>query len=268
MDLPKELAEKLDFSHGKKFRKEILQLFGSSVHHTLATPSGSFFLLVTFRQYTFRLTEDSVAFALASCLGGAPAGFHVQYQSDRHFCFSMANKAVGFHVYSLRRFISDHFDAYFHLWRDGSANWEREKRLWELEQQKQWTEVMNKRQKRKAKSSKRVTFASSPVYIPRRISSPEPKPVDSLLFGQFKVQIPLDAGKIVVRSFGSVSKSIDPCSSEDLIFETSCNAESIVVISGSTFGKVVTPSLKLFKMFEFWPYGPFLLWARTVQELL
>ena len=116
-----DLAKKLDFSHGKKFRKEILH-FGSSVHHTLATPSRSFFLLVTFRGYTFRLTEESVAFALASCLGGAPAGFHVQYQSDRHFCFSVANKAVGFHVYSLRRFIGNHFDAYFHLWRDGSTN--------------------------------------------------------------------------------------------------------------------------------------------------
>jgi hypothetical protein len=101
MDLPEELLRKLDFSHEKKFQKEILQLFGSSVHHTLATPSGSFFLLVTFRRYTFRLTEESVAFALASCLGGAPAGFHVQYQSERHFHFSVANKAVGFHVYSL-----------------------------------------------------------------------------------------------------------------------------------------------------------------------
>lgn len=126
MDLPEELAKKLDFSHGKNFRKEILQLFGSSVHHTLATPSGSFFLLVAFRRYTFCLTEDSVAFALASCLGGAPAGFHVQFQSERHFQFSVANKVVGFHVYSLRRFIADHFDAYFHLARWISKLGERE----------------------------------------------------------------------------------------------------------------------------------------------
>ena len=101
MDLSENLARKLDFSHGKRFRKEIEQLFVSKVHHTLATPSGSFFLLVTFRRYTFGLTEESVAFALASCLGGAPAGFHVQYQSEHLFCFSVANKAVGFHLYSL-----------------------------------------------------------------------------------------------------------------------------------------------------------------------
>lgn len=122
MDLLVELAKKLDFSHGRKFRKEVLQLFGSSVHQVESSPIGSFFLLVTFRHYTFRLTEDFVVFALASCLGGAPTGFHVQYLSDRHFRFSVANKQVGFHVYNIRRFIGDCFDAYFHLWRDGSTD--------------------------------------------------------------------------------------------------------------------------------------------------
>jgi hypothetical protein len=164
MDLPEELARKLDFSHGKKFRKEILQLFGSSVHHTLATPAGSFFLLVTFRRFAFRLTEESVAFALASCLGGAPAGFHVEYQSDRHFRFSVpvANRAVGFHVHSLRRFIGDHFDAYFHLWRDGTANWEKEKRLWDLEQEREWSEVMSRSKKTQSQILKESDFCLVP----------------------------------------------------------------------------------------------------------
>lgn len=67
MDLLEELEAKLDFSHGKKFRKEILQLFGSSVHHTSASPSRSFLLLAAFRHYTFCLSEESVTFALASC---------------------------------------------------------------------------------------------------------------------------------------------------------------------------------------------------------
>jgi len=52
-------------------------------------------------------------------------------------------------------------------------NWEKEKCLWELEQQKEWTEVMTKCQKRKAKCSKRVTFAPSPVFSPRKTSSPD-----------------------------------------------------------------------------------------------
>jgi hypothetical protein len=51
----------------------------------LASPSGSFFLLDAFRRFTFCLDENSVAFALASCLGGAPVGFHVKFQSERHF---------------------------------------------------------------------------------------------------------------------------------------------------------------------------------------
>src|SRR5438552_1168398 len=76
MDSLPDLAEKLDFSLGLKFQKEMNQLFRSSVHHPSSSPSGSFFLLVTFRRFTFRLTEDSVALALQSCLGGSGPGFH------------------------------------------------------------------------------------------------------------------------------------------------------------------------------------------------
>jgi hypothetical protein len=76
---------------------------------------------------------------------------------------------VGFHVHSLRRFIGDHFDAYFHLWRDGTANWEKEKRLWDLEQEREWSEVMSRSKKRKAKSSKKVTFASSQFTFPANL---------------------------------------------------------------------------------------------------
>jgi hypothetical protein len=220
MDLPAELAAKLDFSHGKKFRKEVLQLFGSSVHHVEATPSGSFFLLVTFRRFTFRLTEDSVAFALASCLGGAPAGFHVHFLSDRHFRFSVANKSVGFHVYNLRRFIGNHFDAYFYLWSNGAAHWEREKRLWELEQEKEWSKVLSRSQKRIAKSNKKVCFA--PTASQRSaFKHPEVQPA-SLFFGQFKVPIPDQIP--AKQSFGSFTRS-DPASSsgEHLNVEKACS---------------------------------------------
>lgn len=228
MDLPEELSRKLDFSHGKKFRKEILQLFGSSVHHTLATPSRSFFLLVVFRCYTFHLTEDSVAFALASCLGGAPAGFHVQFQSDRHFRFSVANKAVGFHVYSLRRFIGDHFDAYFHLWHDGTPNWEREKRLWELEQEKEWSKVMSKAQKRKAKSDKRVSFASSPMYYRRKPPLERVKSSNVILFGQFQVDLNAHSGDSATPNSQLPVHADRPCSSVHLNFESTCKASEIL----------------------------------------
>lgn len=149
-----------------------------------------------------------MAFALASCLGGAPAGFHVSYQSERHFHFSVANKAMGFHVYALRHFIGNHFDAYFHLWQDRAANWEREKHLWEQEHQKEWTEVLSKAEKHKAKSSKRVTFASRLVFIPTKSSPSAPK---FLVFGQFLAQVPQNSKADSIMKFGSVPRS---CSSE------------------------------------------------------
>jgi hypothetical protein len=38
---------------------------------------------------------------------------------DRHFRFSVASKHVGFEVCNLRRIVTEYFDVYFHLWRDG-----------------------------------------------------------------------------------------------------------------------------------------------------
>jgi hypothetical protein len=148
MDVPSDLVSKLDFSPGIIFREDVLRRFGASVHHPSSNPEGSFILLATFRRYTFRLTESSVSFALATCLGGSPAGFHVQFLSERHFRFSVSCKKVGFHVYGLRRFIGSSFDVYFHLWNNGVPHWEREKRLWEIEQEKEWTKLKSKRQKR------------------------------------------------------------------------------------------------------------------------
>lgn len=190
------LVKNWDFSHGRKFQNEVLNKFKSSVHHPFSSPHGSFFLLAVFRRYTFRLTEDSVSMALHSCLGGTPAGFHVIQESDRHFRFSVASKSVGFLVYSLKRIITDHFDIYFHLWRDGGANWVRERKLWFQEEEEKWTRVSY--QKRK-KHSKRVSFArtlnqSSPTKKskPSELESvikigsfycPFPSPTKKLIFG-------------------------------------------------------------------------------------
>src|SRR5438105_4586235 len=129
-----DLVEKFDFSHGLKFQKEISQLFGSTIHHPSSSPVGSFFLLVTFRRFTFRLNEESVALALQSCLGGSGPGFHVCFLKDWHFWISIASKAVGFHIYkTLTRFIGSNFDVYFHLWNSGGANCIRDERLWQSE---------------------------------------------------------------------------------------------------------------------------------------
>ena len=146
-----DLIDRLDFNLGLEFQEEIRERFGSPVHHPLPTPDGSFLLLVTFWRFLFHLTEESVALALQSCLGGCAANFHVRFLSNNHFHFSVFSKPVGFQIYKLRRVITSSFDAYFHLWNNGTRHWEREKRAWELEQEKEWTTVLSKSAKRELK---------------------------------------------------------------------------------------------------------------------
>jgi hypothetical protein len=70
--------------------------------------------------------KSFVSIALHAVLGGSPTGFHITCIKDHHFWFSVASKLVIFSIYELKRIITKHFDVYFHLWRDGSANWFKE----------------------------------------------------------------------------------------------------------------------------------------------
>ena len=94
--------------------------------------------------------------ALQSCLDDSAHGFHITFQSNHHYHFSVANKNVGFMVYGLRRFIGKSFDVYFHLWHNGTPNWEREKRLWEEKQASEWIKVMSKKSKRDLRRANNV----------------------------------------------------------------------------------------------------------------
>jgi hypothetical protein len=96
------------------------------VHHPSCSSSGSFFLLVVFRQSSFHLSEESVGMALHSVLGGSPGGFHITCVQPCHFRFSIASKAVG-SLDRAKMFITTaNFDVYFRLWRDEGANWQKE----------------------------------------------------------------------------------------------------------------------------------------------
>ena len=119
-----QLVKDGDFSPGKRFQVEVLHKFSSSVHHPSSSSDGSFFMLVVFQRYLFRLTEELVAMTIHCCLGGSPTGFHVTYLQDQHFRFFVASKHVGLLVRALKRITTDHFDIYFHMWHDGGDNWE------------------------------------------------------------------------------------------------------------------------------------------------
>lgn len=134
---------------GLKFQAKVRRNTNKAVHHTSSSKLGSFSLLAVFRRYTFRLTEESVSIALHACLGGSPAGFHVSLIKDRHFKFEVSSKEVGFMFCDLKRVITEHFDVYFHLWRDGGANWIREKKQWNIEEEQSWTKVSYEKKQKK-----------------------------------------------------------------------------------------------------------------------
>lgn len=136
----------LDFSVGEHFEK-LLRSLGRKVHEP-SRKGNVFFLLATFRRYLFQLNENSVALVLQSCLGGSASQFQVEYQSHNHFRFTVSCKQVGFSIYNPRRIIGSSFDVYFHLWSNGAPIWEREKRIWEAEEAKRWTEVVSKQGKK------------------------------------------------------------------------------------------------------------------------
>jgi len=207
-----DLVGRLDFNPGKDFQDEVYHRFGSTVHFN-SSPSGSFFLLATFRRFLFRLTEESIALTLQSCLGGSADKFHVKFLSTNHFRFSVASKHVSFLIYKLRRVISSSFDVYFHLWNNGTAHWEREKRAWEIEQEKEWTTVLSKSAKRQAKAKakdqnpvpKKVRFAQPLVQYPRHV----------IQFGAFRLVV-VETKVPPANIFGSRTnpgRSVLPCSS-------------------------------------------------------
>lgn len=145
-------------------------------------------MLAVFRRYTFRLDEATVSQALFSVLGGSSTCFHVRRESERQFRFSVASKAVGYMVYNLRRVIARHFDVYFHLWRDGGADWRRDQASWEKEEEDHWTVVTSKQSK---KMAKKVSFAN-PLKQGSLPSKFKPAlPATSIQFGAFNCSINL-----------------------------------------------------------------------------
>jgi hypothetical protein len=90
-----------DFSPGLAVEEQVRRRFGSSVHFSPSPGSKEFFLVVSFSSASFVLSEDSVGWALQSCIGGSQRGFNVFQLSDRRFRFSVASNKVGHFIYGL-----------------------------------------------------------------------------------------------------------------------------------------------------------------------
>jgi hypothetical protein len=157
---------------------------------TSPSPDGSFFPLATFQRLLFRLTEESVALALESCLGGRVVDFHIKLLSNNHFQFSVFPKDVGLQISKLRRVITNSFDIYFHIWRNGTTNWAKEKRAWEIEQEKEWTYVLSKKTK---KSLKKQAAIPKWVLFVDVLEQPPKKQSVEFTFGSFTSRFHLDS---------------------------------------------------------------------------
>jgi hypothetical protein len=183
-----KLVSNWSFNRGQEFEAHVFSKFRSSIHHPSSSSHGAFHLLAIFRSFMFCLLEASVSLALHAALGGTPAGFHVTFIKDRHFQFSVASRHVGFTVRDLKRITTEHFDVYFHLWRDGGTDWFWEWGLWQQEEAASWHEVL--RRKRKSGSSKRVSFAQQLVLDSPKIKSSPQELNSSIMFGDFSCNIP------------------------------------------------------------------------------
>jgi hypothetical protein len=143
----------------------------------------------------------SVGMALCSIIGGSSGGFHLVCVKPCHFRFSVTSKAVGFLVRALKRITTMNFDVYFHLWRDGGANWQRELHDWEDEEERQWTLVT----KKKSPKAKHVRF-SSPIKLPSPILKKSPVlGISNIKFGSFSCQLQNPPLPAVDRSTASPS---------------------------------------------------------------
>lgn len=118
------------------------------------------------------------------------------------FNFVVSSKSVGFMVYELKRVISEQFDIYFHLWRDGGANCVSEEE-WHLEEEQSWTKVAYEKRKAKTKSkdAKKVQFCEkivqdSPVSksVPRE--SNVASSVQTIKFGSFVCNLKSSNGSV------------------------------------------------------------------------
>jgi hypothetical protein len=140
MDLPY-----LNFHLGLGVQSAIHFRLGESVNFFPVIGLKEFFPIASFGRCKFRLNDHSVGLMLQATLGGIAADFKHAQISDQVFCFVVASKNVGFHVYKLRSFSCEQYHVFFNLWGNGGANWVQEFQKFLGEEHDQWTLVHRKK---------------------------------------------------------------------------------------------------------------------------
>jgi hypothetical protein len=156
----------LDVSNGI-FSKEVRSLFQSSVHPFIG--SAHFTMAVSFGRASFRLDEDMVSLALEAAIGAHSGDIKVSLICDRVFPFTVAFKAIGFHILKLRSYECFQFKCYFHIWGYGGPNWQHELCEWQKECKEQWKYVGPTRKHRQpCDVAKRTVHVINHLFVARK----------------------------------------------------------------------------------------------------
>ena len=110
-----------DFSPGLAFADEVYRISGFPLHPIKHL--CSFTMVGSFGRHAFRLSEESVAAAIESAIGGSAIELRVSQVADSVFSFKVSCQQVGFYILDCRSYKCSSFKCHFHLWGYGCPNW-------------------------------------------------------------------------------------------------------------------------------------------------
>jgi hypothetical protein len=162
----------LDFRPRLAFEDSLKLNLASSVCPIRPRLRSSFWQVVSFGRYIFKLNLDSVGQLLQAALGGFASGFEVLQLADRVFRFSVSSMAVDFHIYNSGCIDRKEFMAFFNLWNYGGPNWKHEFKIFSEEEASSWQQVRGKKSLSFADIVKLPLTGANAIPIRNNIKSP------------------------------------------------------------------------------------------------